>query len=66
MRYLRESSEHEMVAEFLKGEFKSPRFVGKIKFLAKHLNVPKEIIYNPNLEDIGQNDLRAKLLTKYR
>ncbi|MEI6236975.1 MAG: hypothetical protein WCP03_00030 [Candidatus Saccharibacteria bacterium] len=66
MRYLRESSEQEMVAEFLKGEFKSPRYATKIKALAHQLNIPVEIIHNPNLEDTTQNNQRAQILTKYR
>jgi hypothetical protein len=66
MRYLRESSEQEMVAEFIKGEYKSPRFSGKTKSLAHQLGVNAEIILNPDLNDAPQNVLRAELLTKYR
>lgn len=66
MRYLRDSSEQEMVAEFLKGELKSPRFSGKIKSLAHQLNIPIEIIHNPDLKNSEQNGSREKLLTKFR
>jgi hypothetical protein len=66
MRYLRESSEQEMVAEFLKGELNSPRWAAKIKALAHQLNIPTEIIRSPGLENLEHNDLRAKLLTKFR
>lgn len=66
MRYLSESSEKEMVAEFLKGEYKSPKHSVKIKSLLKELGIPSEYLQNPNLEDKTQNDMRAKILTKYR
>jgi hypothetical protein len=55
-----------MVSEFLKGEIKSPRFTTKLKSIARELNIPIEIVLNPNLEDTEQNDLRTRLLTKYR
>jgi len=66
MRYLRESSEQEMVAEFLKGEFKSPKHSARIKSLLKELSISSEYLRNPNLEDKTQNDTRSRLLSKYR
>jgi hypothetical protein len=66
MRFLRDSLEEEMVAEFLKGEIKSPRWQAKIKTIAHSLNIPIETINEPDLTIPEQNNQRAQLLKEFR
>jgi hypothetical protein len=66
LKYLGECSEEQMVAEFLMGEVKSPRFSDKIKSAAKALDIPLNNVLTPDLLDATQNKDRARLLKKYR
>ncbi|MBW3537895.1 hypothetical protein KY386_00205 [Candidatus Parcubacteria bacterium] len=66
MKVIARISEDEMVAEFLKGEVMSERFSKDLAETCKELGVENKIIINPNTNDKVENDLRRRVLSKYR
>jgi hypothetical protein len=66
MKLLKKVPETAMVAAFLKAEFYSPRFSGDLKKSMQLLNVEEPVITDPDITDVHQNELRAKVLGAYR
>ena len=66
MKYVRDSSEHEMVSEFLKAELNSPRWNSNVSEAIKKYKTSNDIINNPNLLDRKENLLRRKILGECR
>ena len=66
MKILRESSENEMILEFLKAESISERFSQKLKAAMGKLGLDEEIITKADLQDERQNAQRKKLLGAFR
>lgn len=64
MRLLQQTSEDEVVAEFLKAEINSKRFGDKIKNALD--SAEPSIISNPDITDATQNQFRKRLLGKVR
>jgi len=66
MQIIRQITDHEMVAEFLKAEVSSDRFSPEIiKYLLSN-NLDKNILVNPNISDAKENIYRKELLKTYR
>lgn len=66
MDKLRDVTEDEVVAEFLKGEVDSERFSEELLKACEALEVNKNTIINPDISNRGENELRHKVLAKYR
>jgi hypothetical protein len=66
LKFLREGTEDEMVAVFLKAELNSPRHRKLILDSTKSQNASLSIIKNPDLKNKLENNQRAKVLTDYR
>lgn len=66
MRYLRESSEDEMILEFLKGEIRSSRFKEQIFEVLENLKLNKEIIEKPDINNSDENMKRKEILRIFR
>ncbi len=66
MELTRESSEDEMIAEFLKAEFTSERFGDKLKTILTRLKASPKLITAPDLTSHGENVRRKSLLSEYR
>ncbi len=66
MKILRESSENEMILEFLKAESTSERFSGQLKKAMEGLGFDQEIISKADLQSEIQNAQRKKLLGVFR
>jgi hypothetical protein len=66
MRFLRESSESEMVAVFLRGELTSERFGPALRDLLRERREPETIVSDPDLNDRRANEARAALLASTR
>lgn len=66
MELIGESSEDEMVAEFLKAEFTSERFGDKLKTILTRLKASPKLITAPDLTSHSENVLRKSLLGEYR
>lgn len=66
MKIIRESTEEEMISNFLLGEICSNRFSKKLKKVLTDLNLNESIIKNPNLDIEKENLLRKKILKKFR
>lgn len=66
MKILRESSESEMILEFLKAESTSERFSGQLKKAMEGLGFDQEIILKADLLNEIQNAQRKKLLGVFR
>jgi hypothetical protein len=66
MRILRESSEDEMIACFLKGELSSERFGTAIRDALAADRQPEELLTLPNLADRQAHDARRSLLAMTR
>lgn len=66
MKILRESSENEMILEFLKAESTSERFSGQLKQAMEGLGFDQEIISKADLQSEIQNAQRKKLLGVFR
>jgi len=64
MKVIRESSEEEMLLEFLKGEIASERFRENIEASLIEAGAEKSIILNGDISDASQNEKR-KLIMKY-
>lgn len=66
MKILRESSENEMILEFLKAESASERFSEKLEKAMVELGFGEEIITKADLQNELQNAQRKKLLGVFR
>lgn len=66
MKILRESSENEMILEFLKAESTSERFSEKLEKAMVDLGFDEEIITKADLQSNLQNVQRKKLLGAFR
>lgn len=66
MEILRDSSEDEIVLNFLLGEINSKRFSSELKKVLNDLNLNKSLINNAHLEDENENILRKKVLGLFR
>lgn len=66
MRLLKQISEDEMIAAFLKGEINSKRFGLKIHKLLSKYSIDINIIINADVTNNQENRLRKKMLSEYR
>ncbi|HET9079421.1 MAG TPA: hypothetical protein VFO01_02740 [Trebonia sp.] len=66
MRWLRSSSEAEMVAVFLRTELPSDRWKDDLRALLERAGLPERVITAPNLGDDAENQARRRLLTEHR
>ena len=66
MNYLRESSEDEMISEFLKAEYLSERFSEQIKSEMSQLLIAEHVILEADIESANENARRKKLLSEFR
>ena len=62
MKILRESSENEMILEFLKAESTSERFSQQIKKTMEKLDINENVVFSPNLQSEIENMQRKKYL----
>lgn len=63
---MRESSEDEMISEFLRAEYLSERFSGQIKTEMSKLLIDERMILSADIESAGENAKRKKLLAEFR
>lgn len=66
MKMMRDSSEAEMVFEFLRTEFYSDRFSEQLKKVMNSLSIDDQILLSANLENKEENALRKELLGEFR
>lgn len=66
MEFIRQSSENEMILEFLKAEYFSERFSDQLKNIMKKLHFNDKIITCADLNNAEENHSRKKLLSDYR
>lgn len=66
MQYLNESSEDEMISEFLRAEYLSERFSGEIKTEMSKLLMDEDMILSADIESVDENIRRKKLLSEFR
>lgn len=66
MQKVKQSTENEMVYEFLKMEMNSDRYKKKIEKILLKMNVNKSTIFNGNLMSKQENALRSKVLREFR
>lgn len=66
MRILRNSSEAEMIHEFLRTEFFSNRFSEQLKKAMSALSMNEQLILSANLGNEDENALRKELLGEFR
>lgn len=66
MNYLRESSEDEMISEFLKAEYLSERFSEQIKTEMSILLIDERMVLSADIESVDENARRKKLLSEFR
>lgn len=66
LEFLKQSSENEMISEFLKAELCSVRFGNKLANLLEKLKLQNSIIFKPDLLDIEENTIRRQIISKYR
>lgn len=66
MNILRASSEAEMIAEFLKAEYRSERISAEIKDAMEKLMLTDSIIISADLNNADENTSRKKLLGEFR
>jgi hypothetical protein len=66
MRWLRSSSEAEMVALFLRTELPSDRWKNDLRALLGRAGLPGRVITAPDLGDDAENQARLRLLTEHR
>jgi hypothetical protein len=55
MRWLRPSSEAEMVALFLRTELSSARFGDELRALLERAGLPERVVTDPDLGDVAEN-----------
>jgi hypothetical protein len=66
MRILREASEAEIVASFLRGELDSPRWGDRLMELLREDGVDPAVVRTPSLADADECAYRASLLDRHR
>lgn len=66
MKKIRNSSENEMILEFLKGEITSRRFNEKLNNVLHELQYKKELILNGDLSNQQENAQRKNIMFKFR
>ena len=66
MKILRQSSEDEMISEYLKAEYSSSRFSENIQEAMQKLSISENIILSPDLQNISENMQRRELLGVFR
>src|SRR5262252_2487201 len=66
MRWLRASSEAEMVALFLRTELPAARFRDELRALLQRNGLPERVITDPHLDNAAENQARLRLLTQHR
>jgi len=66
MRRLRQSSEGEMIALFLRTELSSDRFGAELRALLERDGVPERVVTTPDLASAAENHVRRSLLTEHR
>ena len=66
MKILRESSEDEMILEYLKAEYTSERFSEQLKEAFEKLGLEKSIIISADLQNTAENAGRKRLLGEFR
>ena len=66
MKILRESSENEMILEFLKAESTSERFSQQMKKIMEKLGFDENVVFSANLQSEIENMQRKKLLGEFR
>ena len=66
MNYICESSEDEMISEYLRAEYLSERFSGQIKNAMSQLLISEHMILEADIESADENAKRKKLLGKFR
>lgn len=66
MKIIRETNENEMLLEYLKSEIDSKRFGEKLKNTMKELGFSEELIRNPDLENLIENERRKLIMKKFR
>ncbi len=66
MKILRQSSEDEMISEYLKAEYSSNRFSENIQEAMQKLSIGENIILSPDLQNITENRQRRELLGAVR
>jgi hypothetical protein len=66
MELLREISEDEMIAVFLRAELASERFGGAIRSLLARADLTPRLVQHPNLADAAENLARRRLLDDHR
>lgn len=66
MKILRQSSENEMILEYLKAEYSSDRFSEKIRETMKKLSINEKIVLSADLQNASENRQRKDLLGSVR
>ena len=66
MKFLKKSSEDEMIAVFLQTEINSLRFGNNLKKILQKFKVKKSIIKKPDINNILENQLRKTIIADYR
>ena len=66
MKIIRESSENEMILEFLKGELSSKRFSQNLLNILNELNIDKDILIKGDINSKEQNIIRKQIIHKFR
>ena len=66
MKLIKECDINEIVLAFLQGEIESERFSDELNNTLTKLNVSKNVILNPDLNNETENFLRAKVLGEFR
>jgi len=66
MRLVRDASEAEVIASFLRGELDSPRWGERLLELLREDDVDCSVVRTPNLEDAAECAFRARLLDRHR
>jgi len=66
MKIIRDTSEAEMILEFLKGEICSSRFCNDLTKVLEQLGFNKEIIINGNISNQEENIKRLKIMNLFR
>lgn len=66
MRKIRDVSEDEMIAIFLKAEINSTRFCDKLKLHIQQEKIDSQIVQEPDWHNASENAIRRKLLGVYR
>ena len=66
MKFLRKSSEDEMILEFLKAEYTSVRFSSTLKDVLWDFGCDRNIIFSADMQDAVENRTRKRILGAYR